>query len=87
MLAHVVDCFAMGVGLVVALATPMVSAGAEHTHRAGLAMDGRVALLAVLTVWALSRVIVVVSARLSTRTSLAGAAATAAGFALMIAVG
>jgi hypothetical protein len=84
---HVLDCFAMGVGLVASIAgSPMDGAAATHAH-AGAAPLSLVAPLALVAAgWAAARVALVLAARTGRRASLAGAAVTAAGFALMLAM-
>jgi hypothetical protein len=85
---HVLDCFAMALAMLASLANgPVDAASPTHSHAAPIAAPGLAALALVAAGWAAARLALLLAARTGRRTSLVGAALTAAGLALMAAMG
>ena len=85
--AHVLDCFAMAIAMLCALSTrPLDEPTLSHPHGAGIPIPSLATLALVAAGWAAARVTLLLLARTGRRTSLAGAALTAVGFALMAAM-
>ena len=85
---HVLDCFAMSLALVAILANdPMDATAPTHGHAAPVVVPALTALALVAAGWAAVRLPLLLAARPGRRTSLVGAALTAASLALMLAMG
>jgi hypothetical protein len=88
MRTHVLDCFAMALAMLAMLADgPVDAATPVHGHGALIAAPGLTALALVAAGWAAARLALLFAARTGRRASLVGATLTAAGLALMSAMG